>query len=414
MKYQNFVVPLYPIMKKYILLSVFCGWICLLYAGSSTVYTRVSSQPKDGWAGTYLIVYENSKTEAYVWTAEDDKGNYVKATISDGGKIVADNLAAYEVELRPENKGYGIYVKSGDNQGYIYTEAKKNGIEFGKKGAQEFTLQPNSPYVYLFTNTGTQKFCYNATDKRFRIYYDKDKKWTNYKNICLYRLGDTEVEKPKNELDINYVQADFYACTSVWSGTYPYWDVDLTLAAEDSEEALPYIWLQILSYSQYSIAGTYKASWTDGRAGYIHATKSCGSRCAGAYFYSSKAADGYYQVSLIDANIEITKVGKPKGKPNFYTYHITMDITDSNSKVWTFDDDVDVYGVWLECADKKEGIHEDPVPFALESGKHVSEGGTAIDEVATTTDVAHKLMQNGQIVILREDRKYNLLGNRIE
>lgn len=385
------------------------GLLLVALSVNAKTYTRVGSKQED-WSGTYLLVYENSSTQAYVWNCEDKSSNYEKISQTTAGKITSDDLAGYEVELRKEGSGqYGIYVKSGENKGYIGTKAKNNGILFGNSSAQVFTLQFMSPYVYLETNSKTQRFFFYPKDNRFRIYYDKGKD-TNYKNITLYKEGDGEVTPAGNVLNLHYAQADFYACSSVFSGTYPYWDVDLTLAAEDDEQAVPMVWMQILSYSQYSIAGTYKGTWTDGRAGYIHATTSCGAACAGAWLMSKKETP--YQVAIRDANLEIKPV-KKSSKPNFYTYHIKMDFLDSNGTTWAFDDNIDVYGVWIDCdrSNPKSPVDMDPVPFTLEGNSHGQE--TALP-VVLPSRAAHKYIDKGRLVLEVQGLKYSVLGQIIQ
>lgn len=395
-------------MKRCILCLFLLGSLLSLY---STTYTRVGSKQED-WSGTYLIVYEKSATQAYVWNCDDASKNFTSVNMTTNGQIVSDNLGAYEVQLNKEGSGqYGIKVISGDNQGYIGSKAKNNGITFGLNGAQVFTLESQSPCVIIKTNSGTQQLLFLSSDNRFRIYYNKDKKWgTEYKQVSLYKVGDGPVPPAGNALDINYVQADFYACDSKFSGNYPYWSVDLTLAQAEDEEAVPMVWLQILTYSQYSIAGKYHASWTDGRAGYIHATKSCGQDCSGAYLPSSKAESGYYGVAIWDADLEITAVSKP-AKPNYYTYHINMLIQDSNSKRWTLDKDVDVYGIWIDCdrSNPKSPQYMDPVPFALESSSHQSEKATSIPTLKANPKVK-KFLQDGQLILQWEGRQFDFLG----
>ena len=187
-------------MRKTILF-VICA-ICALCAQATTVYTKVNNKPAAGWPGTYIIVYEASDTEAYVWDASDDDGNIVKVPLKDG-VISSENLADYQVTVT-EEKSNRYYLKTKD--GYIGTASKQNGIDFSN-GGKECTIQSNGGYTMLETNTNTCRFlCYqkSKTSFRFRFYYDKNKKWadTDKHNICFYVLGEVEQEEPKNQLDI--------------------------------------------------------------------------------------------------------------------------------------------------------------------------------------------------------------------
>jgi len=399
-------------MKKTSLLLLFmvCGALPLL----STVYTRVGARPQAGWAGKYLIVCETSDTKAYVWNGEDASSNYVQVTIANG-KITADNLADYLVTVAAEGNNYS--VKTAD--GYIYTDAKSNGLEFAK-GAHECTIKENGGYVILETNTNTCRFVYNTTSNRFRFYYDKDKKWdgTNYKNIRFYVEGDQEIVPSSQTLDINYAQAEMYACDSKFptqsNPNYQYYSTFLWLLQQEDEEAVPQVGLEILAPTQYSIAGTYKSDYSNAASGYINLT--AGSKHS-FYIFPSKAEAGYSTASINVAEMKISKVGKSE-KANTYTYHIKLEFTDSNKKIWTLDKDLDVYAWWIDCdRSGKENVDMDPVAFALESGNHQTqedeEDADALSQIQDEKQSVTKYMQDGVLYIRCNDRLYTAYGMKL-
>ncbi|MBQ2608681.1 MAG: hypothetical protein II588_05635, partial [Paludibacteraceae bacterium] len=163
-------------MRKYF---VFLLWMlaCVTMTQAATVYTRINSKPAAGWPGTYLLVYEKSDTEAIIWNGEDASGNIVKATIQNG-QITSEALADYQVVVTEESSNR-YYVKAKD--GYIGTDAKKNGLTF-TNGGRECTIQQNGSYTMLETNTNTCRFlCYEPSQGtyRFRFYYDANKKWND-------------------------------------------------------------------------------------------------------------------------------------------------------------------------------------------------------------------------------------------
>ena len=403
--------------SRRLLLSLLTLSFVVIRCWSTTVYTRVGSQPAEGWAGTYIIVYQMSETKAYVWNGTDDSRNYVEASILDG-KIYDDNLTDYQIKVAKE--GYNTYsIKA--QEGFIGAESKKNGIEFAK-GSRECTIRMNGGYVQLETNSNTERFVYHSRNNRFRFYYDQDKKWSNtdYKNIYFYVLGDVEIVDGSNVLDINYAQADMYACDSKFptsSNPYDqYFYTELFLANAESYEAIPQIGLEILAPSQYSLVGesereaTYKSTFTEGKKLYIN-TKNGAKH---SYFwFPSKAAEGYSEAAINLAEMTITKVGAST-KPNAYVYHIKLEITDSNRKIWKLDKNLDVYAWWIDCdRSGKELKDMDPVAFSLESGKHESELETALDNNYMDTDEAaktYKVLEQGHLCIIRNGIKYDILG----
>ena len=253
-------------------LVILVGLLSAVCAQAATVYTKVNTKPTNDWPGTYIIVYEQSATQALVWNGEDASSNYQQVTISNG-KISSDDLADYQVTVTKEgNNKY--YVKAKD--GFIGCSAKSNDITFNS-GGQACTIQSNGGYVMLETNTNTCRFVYNTNANRFRFYYDKDgNKWadSNYRNICFYVLGDVEQEDPDNLLDLGYAHAEMYACESKFptqSNPYDqYFMTFLYLAQEESDEAVPQIGLEILAPTQYSIEGTYKSDYTPGQKYFLN------------------------------------------------------------------------------------------------------------------------------------------------
>jgi len=392
-------------MKTRILTVLFFLLGTIFYA-QSTTYSRVGAKPEAGWPGKYLIVYEVSDTKAYVWDGKDASGNYVQVTIA-SGKFTADDVADYLVTVTDEGSGkYG--VKAAD--GYISTKAKENGITYSK-GAVDCTIKDNGGYVILETNTNTCRFVYNTKANRFRFYYDKDKKWdsNDYKNIRFYIEGDKDPEPSGQTLDINYAQAEMYACESKFptqSNPYDqYFMTFLWLLQEEDEEAVPQVGLEILAPTQYSIAGTYRSDYTDGQKYFIHTT---GGSKHSFFVFPSKAEEGYSTASINVAQMQITKVGASK-QPNAYVYHIKLEFTDSNKKIWTLDKDLDVYAWWIDCdRSGKEKVDMEPVAFTLESGSHEPSG--IVEVTGDRQQVIEKVMKDGKLYIVYNNKLYDVLG----
>lgn len=398
--------------------SKFFLTLVALYAAvavqAATVYTRINSKPAAGWPGTYILVYEKSDTEAIIWNGEDASGNIVRATISNG-QITSEALADYQVVVTEENANR-YYVKA--KNGYIGTDAKKNGLNF-TNGGRECTIQQNGSYTMLETNTNTCRFlCYEPSQGtyRFRFYYDANKKWTDTDkhNIHFYALGEVEQGDPQNQLDINYAHAEMYACESKFptqSNPYDqYFMTFLFLAQEESDEAVPQIGLEILAPTQYSIEGTYKSDYTPGQKYFLN----CQAGSKHSYFiFPNKSEQGWGQASINLAEMRITKVGQ-SSHPNAYVYHVKLEFTDSNKKVWTLDKDLDVYGWWFDCNRQTDPVTDmDPVAFQLESGSHTTQT-EALETVQTEEPGTRKVIYNGQMYILQEGHTYTLTGQGIE
>ena len=90
---------------------------------AETTYVKVTEELED-WSGEYLIVYENSTTEAYVWNGVDKAVSVITNINSDGG-IAIDG--AVTIKIEKFNDGYSLKVVGGDNDGkYLSGGAKKN------------------------------------------------------------------------------------------------------------------------------------------------------------------------------------------------------------------------------------------------------------------------------------------------
>lgn len=146
-------------------------------------YKKVTEAPAD-WSGTYVLVYENSGTEAYVWTGVDAVNCFTKATIENGkisGEFVTLTIAALE-------NGYSILLNGGTNNGkYVYRSSSSNGLNIdGTQGLNTISINGNA--VEIVSSETTLKFNKNSDQLRFR-YFAKGQQ-----PVQLYKLvpGDHE------------------------------------------------------------------------------------------------------------------------------------------------------------------------------------------------------------------------------
>lgn len=128
-------------------------------------YKKVTEAPAD-WSGTYVLVYENSETEAYVWTGVDAVNCFTKATIENGkisGEFVTLTIAALD-------NGYSILLNGGTNNGkYVYRSSSSNGLNIdGTQGLNTISINGNA--VEIVSSETTLKFNKNSDQLRFRYF----------------------------------------------------------------------------------------------------------------------------------------------------------------------------------------------------------------------------------------------------
>ena len=134
------------------------------------VWVKVTAAPTAPatWAGEYLIVYENSATEAYVWTGIDNTSCYTTATIS-SDVIASKPSGAASVTVTSISGGYSLMVNGGTNDGkYMKNNGNSNGIKFETTaGTTTFTYENSSVTIAC----GGKKFRYNNQSGNLRFRY---------------------------------------------------------------------------------------------------------------------------------------------------------------------------------------------------------------------------------------------------
>lgn len=170
-------------MKKFTFLVVA---LCATMMASATVFEKVTTAPAD-WSGQYLIVYENSATEAYVFNGQDAANGYVSASIADG-KIESTELDNYVATIAPMTGGYSVKIAGK----YYGGKSGSNSLEIGTTAVLN-TLSMKADTVLLTSNTSVMRFNNAKDQKRFR--YFKAKSYASQSGICLYK-ATTAVEDP--------------------------------------------------------------------------------------------------------------------------------------------------------------------------------------------------------------------------
>lgn len=187
-------------MKK---LSILFAALIATTMSFAADYEKVTAAPAD-WSGEYLIVYENSKTEAYVFNGEDAEGDYTTEIITDN-KITTTTAVSFKVAKN--GKKYSILILGGKNDGkYLGHSGAKNGIKIADKAIDniiEYSDQ-NKNTVIRNEDVATLQFNNAATNgNRFR-YYTKlsQQKIQLYKKVAGVPVPATAIALDQTELEM--------------------------------------------------------------------------------------------------------------------------------------------------------------------------------------------------------------------
>lgn len=164
---------------------------------AQTTYEKVTAAPTD-WSGEYLLVYEKSSTEAYVWTGVDAASCYASATIANG-KITADGLVTITIASTTTAGSYSIKVNGGANDGkYISGQSGSNALKFATTAAGN-TLSVEDDGVKIVSNTSVMRYNANSGQDRFR--YFKASSYTSQKAVQLYKKVVADIPATAIALD---------------------------------------------------------------------------------------------------------------------------------------------------------------------------------------------------------------------
>lgn len=165
-------------------------------AADEGVYKEVTVDQTD-WSGEYLLVYEASENQAYVFDGSlsklDAVNNYQALEIADGA-ITADRTCSVTVEAVT-----GGYIIKAANGQYIYAPSESNTIATtsNQSTAAKYpiTFSVASDGVDIVLDSGPH-MRFNASGDQMRFRYYKSTTYTNQKPITLYKLegGSTEPE----------------------------------------------------------------------------------------------------------------------------------------------------------------------------------------------------------------------------
>ena len=157
-------------------------------AGEST-YVKVTEAPTD-WTGEYVLVYENSATEAYVWTGIEATNCYETTEIANS-KITFAPTA--KLNIASMTGGYSIKVAGGTNDGkYVVPSSNANGVKF-QATALASTLSITEGEATIISSGGAY-MRFNATSNQMRFRFFKSGTYTGQKAVQLYKLDTAVVD----------------------------------------------------------------------------------------------------------------------------------------------------------------------------------------------------------------------------
>ena len=202
-------------MKK---LTFLVAALCACTMSFATTFEKVTAEPAD-WSGEYLLVYENSTSEAYVWNGLDAVSNYTTAAITDDAIDVTNPVT---IKIAVMEGGYSVLVNGSTNDGkYISGTSNSNKLNF-KATAAANTLAYSDGHVVM---TSGEIMVFNTTSGQTRFRYYKSTTITGsttYFYPQLYKkVAGAEVPATAIALNANTWTAEQYKYTQLTATLTP-------------------------------------------------------------------------------------------------------------------------------------------------------------------------------------------------
>ena len=416
-------------MKKLTLLLAAAMLSSMSFATTfeKVTFEKVTAEPAD-WSGEYLLVYENSATEAYVWTGVDAASNYNAATITAGAIEVAD---AVTIKIAAMDGGYSVLVNGGTNDGkYIYGTSGKNALNFGEKPTLN-TLAYTDGHVVM-TSGGIMVFNKTSDQKRFRYYKSSTitgPQGSNYIYPQLYKkAAGAEVPATAIALDATTWNAEQYKSTK------------LTATLTPAEATTEVVWTS----SNEDVATVVNGKVTAVGVGTATITATAGVGVEATCDVTVTAptiltCDSAATLALsVSANNEVVPNGKYVVRGYVIKYQTKTTVEEDFASYGN-------YSFWMaDTKDATEGTFEayqvapkdgetivavgDYVEVVGDLTKYnttpetVGKGNATVEKLAKPTTAIDnttlstpsvKTIENGQLVIIRDGVKYNAMGVRL-
>ena len=407
-------------MKKLTLLLAAAMLSSMSFA---TTFEKVTAEPTD-WSGEYLLVYENSATEAYVWTGVDAASNYTTATITAGAIEVAD--AVTTIKIAAMKGGYSVLVNGGTNNvgKYIYGTSGKNALNFGENPTLN-TLTYATDHVVM---TSGEIMAFNKTSGQTRFRYFKSGTISGNTNMYIYpqlykKVAGAEVPATEIALDAATWNAEQYKYTQLTATLTPadattevVWtssDENVATVVNGNVTAVGVGTANIIATAGVGVADTCAVTVT---APTILTCDSAKTLALSVSVDKEVVANGKFVVR----GYVIKFVGDPStdfSKFDNYSFWMadSKDATEGTFEAYqvapkdgktivAVGDYVEVVGDLTKYGDTPETVGKGNATVAK-----LANPTTAIDNTTLRTPSV-KTIENGQLVIIRDGVKYNAMG----
>lgn len=366
----------------------------LISASASETYSKVTQNLAD-WTGTYLIVYEVSETEGYVFTGVDEKLNSVLTQLVDGNIVTSvSDLAFCPVRIEPYGAGYSIKLLSGLNVGkYIYASPSGyNKILFSDE-PQQLTISHDGSNVHILD--GEAPFQFNKSDSYlwFRFFGSKP---GGQSEIALYKLDDGS---SGGEFVLSAGQWE--ANKSLASATNEY------LSLSDWPEGLNPVALSFISNGQSYSSISYRYSLEFGYSLFFDDTRVYGYDTLAAISDPGWQSDAYALIYFAEDQIvssefyawftsNFCRIGDDSVSP---TYSTTINIYDAS-------------GLVLQRCYKFSGLVAPGVAFLVtETGCQIYGDGLTYTWVSLVDEFyGFSLTENSEYAVYKPGQYYTLPG----
>ena len=406
-------------MKKLTLLLAAAMLSSMSFA---TTFEKVTAEPAD-WSGEYLLVCENSATEAYVWTGVDAASNYKTATITAGAIEVAD---AVTIKIAAMEGGYSVLVNGGTNDGkYIYGTSGSNTLKFGDVPTLNTFAYTDGHVVMTSGEIMVFNSASGTSNLRFRYY----KSITISGNTSVYKYP--QLYKKVAGADVPATAIALNATT--WNAEQ-YKSTKLTATLTPAEATTEVVWTS----SNEDVATVVNGKVTAVGVGTatITATAGVGVEATCAVTVTTPTiltCDSAATLALsVSANNEVVANGKYVVRGYVTEVAYAYSEKNGNLSVWLADtktgkNTIEAYkavpvsevekslavGDYVEVVGDLTKFNTTPELAAGCSIKKLANPTTAIDNTTLRTPSV-KTIENGQLVILRDGVKYNAMGVRLQ
>ena len=338
---------------------------------SKAVYQKVTSEPAD-WSGEYILVYEQEgEPDCYVWNGQDENNGCIAATCNND--IISGAFAT--IIIAPMTDGYSVRVNGGGKSGmYIGGVSGSNTISYSAEAILN-TIEFSEVGIDLTSNTSVMRF--NAASNTLRFRY--------------YKSGQSAVQLYKKLVYTRSVTSGNFGtiCLPYGSSNYS--------GAEFFEVAGKETGKVTLNSVKTLVAGTpYIFQATDSKISVVYEGEA-----------SEKALDDNGLYGTFDKINDVKATSNGKGYIIALMANGTCALQLCGDNCWL--DPNRAYLVIEEINKTKS-----PMPGCRRISMDVQgeNEATGVEDLFTT-DAPVKVIENGQLIIIRDGVKYNIQGQKL-